>query len=113
MAEAKRLHSLANRMELFAAEIAGTNTSPPIGRVAGGITTTLPLSGMGEYSGMTQTDAILKVLASGPKTTREMFATLNAGGQSFKKVSYITAVLGRLKDRVTRLPDGRVQLIPQ
>jgi hypothetical protein len=109
MAEAKRLHSLAQRLESFAAELAGAGSvASKIARASD--INTPSLSGMGEYSGMTQTDAILKVLATGPKTTREMFTVLNAGGQSFKKVSYITAVLGRLKDQVERQPDGRVAL---
>ena len=43
-------------------------------------------------------------------TTGELFMRLNEAGQSFKKRTYVTALLGRIKDRVERTPEGKVKL---
>ena len=59
---------------------------------------------------MTQTAAILKALQFGPMTTGELFVRLNQAGQSFKKRTYVTALLSRIKDKVERTPEGKVKL---
>lgn len=69
------------------------------------------LPGVGEYSNMKQADAIKLVLSKfGPQTTTEIFNRLNAGGMSFKKVAYVTAILARFREEWNRLPDGKISL---
>jgi hypothetical protein len=119
--EAKRLRSLAERMEAFALELDGgkakdrtldlfsdTNSrrfahspnSPVLGPV-----------NPKEFKGMTQHAAILKALeAYGPQTVRQLFIRLNSGGMAFKKPVYVTAVLGRLKDVTERTDDNQIKL---
>lgn len=65
---------------------------------------------LGEYVGMSQAEAILKALQKGPQTTAELLIDLNAGGQSFRERNYVTAVIGRLKDKVERVEGGKVKL---
>ncbi len=60
---------------------------------------------------MKQGEAIIYVLKTfGPQTTTEIFNRLNAGGMSFKKVAYVTAILARFRDKWDRLPDGKISL---
>jgi len=103
--EAKRLRSLADRLDSFAAEL--SNVVASYGGQAGAGQTTPALKGFGAYDGLSQKNAVLKALQDGPQTTRELFERLNAGGQSFKKPVYVTAMLGRLKDKVERTEDGK------
>lgn len=120
--EAKRLRSLAQRMDALASELGGTML--PIGGMIeqpttqwGPIDFRLPDAAMTTippFKGMTQHAAILKALELyGPQTTRELFERLNAGGMAFKKRVYITAILGRLKDVVERTPDNKIKLKEQ
>ena len=95
-------------MEGFAAEIAGATGNSK--RELPEAPQTPSLVGMGEYSGMKQTDAILKALKSGPQSTRELWTALANGGMKFKKVAYITSVISRMKHQVERLPDGKLAL---
>jgi len=101
------LRSVADRMEAFAVELDGAS---PRGSVTTRAGAQLAQVGSGKYVGMTQSAAILEALVAGPQTTAELFERLNAGGQCFKKRTYVTALLGRLKDQVERAPDGKVQL---
>lgn len=112
-AEAKRLRSLADRMDAFAAELEGQPSGDADRQVR---TATSSDSGPitqrnakhGEFSGLTQREAIIKALkVYGPQTSRELFERLNAGGMAFKKPTYITALLPRLKDSVERTNDGK------
>ncbi|MCX6925464.1 MAG: hypothetical protein NT154_19990 [Verrucomicrobia bacterium] len=59
---------------------------------------------------MTQSAAILKALKAGPMTTKELFVRLNEGGQHFKKRTYVTALLPRLKEQVERTEEDKVKL---
>ena len=102
--EANRLINLAGRLQAFADELESEGAPTP--NVNGHVDSTPS----GEYANLRQPDAILKALKKGPQTTRELFQRLNSAGQSFKKVTYITAVLGRLKDKVERTDDGKVKL---
>lgn len=133
--EARRLRAVADRLDAFASELdggplrnsAGSNVLPQHG---------LPphlfsddaleayerasnpggelLSFNSEFHGMTQHAAILKALELyGPQTVRQLFYRLNSGGMNFKKPVYVTAILGRLKSVVERMPDGRIQLKPK
>jgi hypothetical protein len=118
--EAKRLRSLAERMEAFAAELDGNGVPPVMELPFGPSNSTRPknLATSGtfdvsprEFKGLTQHAAILKALEMfGPQTTRELFNRLNAGGMAFKKPIYVSSILGRLKDVVERTPDKRVKL---
>ena len=105
-AEATRLRSLAGRLEALALELDGPS---PSGRKEAGADQ--KKSATGPYSGITQNAAILRALEDGgPQTTAELFNRLNVGGQAFKKRTYVTALLFRLKDKVERLPEGKVKL---
>jgi len=110
--EANRLRHLANRMDAFADEIEeeGQEKNNQRKFVVDHISDQVGSLSPGYYSGLTQSDAILKALEVGPQTTRELFNRLNSGGQSFKKPVYVTAVLGRLKDKTERTDDGKVKL---
>lgn len=107
-AEASRLRSLAERLEAFAAELDG-GSQVEVGKGMAESADRVN-SSTGEYSGMTQMAAILKALQSGPMTTGELFVRLNEGGQRFKKRTYVTALLGRLKEQVERTEEGKVAL---
>ncbi len=110
--EGKRLQALAERCFSLAKDIRGTasitlNTNE---RHANG-THSMPTL-LGEYGGMTQRQAILSALRQHvPQTTRELFNRLSAGGMQLKKPTYITALLPRMRDLVTRDEKGRVCLI--
>jgi len=117
-AEAARYQSLAKRLSDFADELerelpsgASAGASPTTG---GGekrdATNSATQNGRGEFAGLTQPSAILKALESGPQTTTELFERLNAGGQSFKKVVYVSSIIPRIKEKIERLPDGRLKL---
>ncbi len=62
---------------------------------------------------MTQGGAIVKALAHGSQTTRELFDRLAAGGMTLKKPVYVTALLPRLvkKGQVERTKDGKIRLV--
>jgi hypothetical protein len=120
LAEAKRLRSLADRMDAFALELNGK--APPEvglpghtpkyghGTESEGQPVVLPRF-LQEFRGMTQHAAILKALELyGPQTTRELFARLNSGGMAFRKPVYVASILGRLKDVVERTPDNKIKL---
>ena len=119
-ADAKRYRSLADRLDALASEMA--HQAQPVASVAAAA---LPNGGLfavpprpqsppmtnGEYSGLSQKDAILKALeAYGPQTTRELFERCNAGGMAFKKAQYVTALLPRLGDSVERIDGGKLRL---
>jgi hypothetical protein len=103
---------MADKCEAFAMELENDGRSPngadpakaPVARNG----QTFPQ--MGEFSNLTQSAAILKALERGPQTTRQLFDLLNHNGQSFREVSYITALLGRLKDKVERVPNDREKI---
>ena len=119
-AEAKRFRSLADRLDALAAEIA-SQTQPV---VASGQDNTCNRGGLsptprpqkvvaigGEYAGLTQNKAILKALQLyGPQTTAELYERLNAGGMTFKKAVYVTAIVARLRDAVERIDGGKIKL---
>jgi hypothetical protein len=67
----------------------------------------------GEYSDMTQPAAIMKALAHGPQTSRELLDRLGAGGCHFKNLTYLLAVVSRMKDRLHRREDGKLELLPR
>lgn len=112
-AEAKRLRSLADRCDAFAKEIESDGSAFAVGANGNAAKASLAINNgqtlpqMGEFSGLTQMNAVLKALERGPQTTRQIFELLTRNGQSFKKVSYITALLPRLKDKVERTSDGK------
>jgi hypothetical protein len=116
--EAKRLRSLADRLDAFALELNGG--VPPARRISDPVINYYRDLRVGEgaspinpkeFKGMTQHAAILRALeVYGPQTTKELFNRLNAGGMAFKKPVYISAILGRLKDVVERTPDNRIKL---
>jgi len=112
--EVKRLRSLADRMEAFAIELEGAPRRERSVKSAsfygGGAALPMNGHGHGEYTGMTQKAAILKALEHGPQTTREIFNRLNVGGLPMKSPLYVTALLGRLKDKVERGPDKKLRL---
>lgn len=109
--EAKRLRSLADRMDAFAIELNGV-AAPNTKRHTSALRVTMEANGglLGEYAGMTQKAAIVKALQHGPQTTREIFTRLTAGGLPIKSPLYITALLGRLKDKVERGSDKKLRL---
>lgn len=111
-AEARRLRSLAERLDSFAEEIASASEGSSSSSSSPDSTETPALDGLGEFSGMTQQEAILKALRQyGPQTTRQLFNRLNSGGQSFRRLVYVTAVAGRLmRDKIERLSDGKLRL---
>ena len=121
--EAKRLRSLATRMDAFASELDGEPSPQVELPLTGGMSRVLvpALTGLAadvaaklrtsEFKGMTQHAAILKALELyGPQTTRELYIRLNSGGMSFKKPTYISALLARLKNVVERTTDNRIRL---
>ena len=116
-AEAARLRALADQMETLIRSIEGEELAGAIGGGNGTLPVARPDQGAhpkkGEFSGLKQTDAILRALKYyGPQTTRELFTRLNSGGMSFRQVSYVTAVLSRIKDSVERQADGKLKLKP-
>jgi hypothetical protein len=105
--EAKRLRTLADRLEAFALELDGERGV----ELAEGTIAAPARPRNGEYSGLTQIVAVLKALRDhGPQDTAELFERLNAGGQHFKKRTYVTALLSRVKDKVERIAGGKVRL---
>ena len=109
--ESKRLRSLADKFDALASEL--QNDVGLSGQVAPEpkkeLTPSLP--GVGEYSDMKQAEAIIHALKNhGPQTTTQLFDRLNAGGLSFKKVAYVTAILARFKDDWERSLDGKISL---
>jgi len=110
-------------MEAFASELEGKpspQTELPLAGGSPGVAVPL-FSGLAEevaaklkpceFKGMTQHAAILKALELyGPQTTRELYVRLNSGGMSFKKPTYISSLLARLKNVVERTSDNRIKL---
>ncbi len=113
-AESKRLRALADKLDMFAAEIQNETQSSiedPMRPPAPPVYPSLP--GVGEFTHMNQVEAIQHALNKyGPQTTAELFSRLNAGGMTFKKISYVTSVLARFKDKWERLPDKKISLKP-
>jgi hypothetical protein len=113
-AESKRLRALAEKIDSFAAELQSeTSISTQIQIPQRQPTPALPpsLPGIGEFADMKQAEAIIHALKTyGPQTTKQLFERLNAGGLSFKKVAYVTAILARFKDKWDRAADGKISL---
>lgn len=111
--ESKKHRAIADKIDALLAELqsdsgaAQSLTQLPISPK----TTTPSLPGVGEYANMKQAEAIIYVLKNfGPQTTTEIFNRLNAGGMSFKKVAYVTAILARFKDKWVRSADNKISL---
>lgn len=107
-AESKKHRAIAEKIDALIAELqpdsSGTVSNAPIA-------STPSLPGVGEYANMRQAEAIIHALKKhGPQTTKEIFHRLNAGGMSFKKVAYVTAILARFRDKWERLPDDKISL---
>ena len=112
--EAWRLRSLAERIEAFAHEL----EAEPQETAESSNQTHMPWSERsrnstkGEFSDMTQQQAIIAALKQGPLSTRDLFERLNAGGKHFRKPVYVTAVVGRMKDKLERTENGKLALKP-
>ena len=102
---AEKLDAFAIELESSANASAAINDAQAAKAAIASNGQTLP--NMGEFSGKTQTAAVIKALARGPQTTRQLYQLLNHNGQSFRKATYITALLPRLKDKVERTADGK------
>lgn len=110
-AEGRRLQALSERCFSLARDIRSTATIALNAKEHSNGAHSVPTL-LGEYGGMTQRQAILVALRKhGPQTTRELFDKLSAGGMQFKKPTYITALLPRMRDLVSRDEKGRLQLI--
>lgn len=111
-AESKRLRSLATKIDALIAEIDLPTSSVVTRDLPGLAESDLPRSRnmSGEFANMKQQEAILKALEYGPQNTKELLARLNAGGQSFKNTTYVSAVVSRMADRLTRHPGGKITL---
>jgi hypothetical protein len=112
-AEASRLRDMADRCDALADDFSKDQVSSngkqstTNGR---SVTPSSSHSKTGEYSGLTQREAIIKALSHGPQTTREIYNRIIAGGLEIKKPTYITALLPRIKNQVERDDQGRVRL---
>lgn len=69
-----------------------------------------PKAPSAEYANLTQSGAVLKALEHGPQTTREIFDRLTAAGLKLSNRVYVTALLGRIRDKIERDEDGKVRL---
>jgi len=113
--ESKKHRALADKIDALIADLQSDSgaTQSTAHKAISPKTTTPSLPGVGEYADMKQAEAIIYVLKKfGPQTTTEIFNRLNAGGLSFKKVAYVTAILARFKDKWERLPDNKISLKP-
>jgi hypothetical protein len=118
--EAKRLRSLAERMDAYASEldgVGGAKDQPDLFKdnvrifMTSSNSSILGPGNPREFKGMTQHAAVLKALETyGPQTVRQLYVRLNSGGMAFKKPVYVTAILGRLKDVVERTEDNQIRL---
>lgn len=105
--ESKRLRGLADEIDALAAKLQGE----AVNQIKSDSPAAPEFPGIGQYSEMKQGEAILHALKNyGPQTTTELFNRLNAGGLSFKKVAYVTAILARYKGQWERAEDGKISL---
>jgi hypothetical protein len=107
-AESQRLRALVAKIDALILEIEGPEKAPqqqdpsdlfvrrsPLLRPAGG-----------EYSKLTQTEAVLKAIGHGPVRLKELYLRLHSGGSNIKNARYVSSVIARLRDKVQRGDDG-------
>jgi hypothetical protein len=109
-AESKRLRSLAEKIDSLIAEIDDTPSRGPTADNLPGLRVANTPNPNGEFAGLSQPQAVLKVLEYGPQTYREIFQRLNAGGKLIRDPSHVSSLLARLKDKV-RNEGGKYYLI--
>lgn len=108
--ESKKHRAIADKIDALLAELQ-SDSGLTHSTSATPATTTPSLPGVGEYANMKQAEAIQYVLKQfGPQTTTEIFNRLNAGGMTFKKVAYVTAILARFREKWERRVDGKISL---